>query len=124
RGMELHELHVLERRARVVGKRVPVPGVLPTVAGDRVRAADPPGGEDDGLAAVQPEPSPLAVVSHRPRDPAALGEQPEHGALHVRLDALVDAVVLERPDHLQAGPVTYVRQPGILVPTEVALEDA
>ena len=32
-------------------------------------------------------------------------------------------VVLQRPDHLQAGPVAHVGEPGILVPAEVALED-
>ena len=123
-GMELHELHVLQRGTGVVGERLAVAGVLPAVAGDRVRPADPAGREDDGLAAVQPEPPALAVVAQRARDAPAAGEQAEHGALHVHVHALVDAVVLQRPDHLQAGAVAHVGQPGILVPAEVALEDA
>ena len=122
-GMELHELHVLQRGAGVVGQRVAVAGVLPAVAGDRVRPADAAGREDDGLAPVDREPAPLAVVAERARDPAAVGEQPEHGALHVHVDALMDAVVLQRPDHLQAGPVAHVREARILVPAEVALEN-
>ena len=124
RRMELDELHVLERRTRVIGERLSIAGVLPAVAGDRVGAADAAGGEDDGLAAVQPEPAPLAVVAQRSRDPPAVGEQPQHGALHVHVHALVDAVVLQRADHLQPGAVAHVRQPRVLVPAEVALEDA
>ena len=40
------------------------------------------------------------------------------------VDALVDAVVLQRADHLQAGAVADVRQPRIAVAAEVALQDA
>ncbi len=40
------------------------------------------------------------------------------------VDALVDAVVLQRADHLQAGAVADVGQPRVLVAAEVALEDA
>ena len=123
-GMELDELHVLQRGAGVVGERVPVAGVLPAVAGDRVGPADSPGRQHDRLAAVQPEPPALAVVPQRAGHPAAVGEDPEHRALHVHVDALVDAVVLQRADHLQPGAVAHVRQAGILVPAEVALEDA
>ena len=32
-------------------------------------------------------------------------------------------LVLEGPDHLQAGPVADVRQPGVPVAPEVALQD-
>ena len=39
------------------------------------------------------------------------------------VDALVDAVILQRADHLQAGAVADVRQARIAVAAEVALED-
>ena len=45
-------------------------------------------------------------------------------ALHVHIDSLMDAVVLKRANHLQAGPVADVRQARIFVPSEVALENA
>src|SRR6185436_623276 len=45
-GVELHELHVLQVGARLVGEGVAVAGVLPAVAGDREGAADAAGGED------------------------------------------------------------------------------
>src|SRR5215470_3344156 len=44
-------------------------------------------------------------------------------ALHVDVDALVDRVVLERADHLQAGAVAHVGQARVAVPAEVALRD-
>jgi hypothetical protein len=122
--MKLHELHVLERRAGLVRERMSVAGVLPAVGGDRVRPADAAGGEHDRLAAVEPEPAALAVVPQRAGDASVGREQPEDRALHVHVDALVNAVVLERTDHLQAGAVSHVGQPGILVAAEVALKDA
>ena len=122
--MELDELHVLERRACLVGKGLAVAGVFPAVAGDREGPTDPSGGQHDRLGPEQPEPAPLAVVRPaRPRCAAALGEDAKDGALHVHVDALVDAVVLEGADHLQAGPISHVSQAGILVTPEVALED-
>jgi hypothetical protein len=36
----------------------------------------------------------------------------------------VDAALLERADHLEAGTIADVREPRIFVPAEVALEDA
>ncbi len=44
--------------------------------------------------------------------------------LHVDVDALVDAVILQRADHLEPGAVADVREPRIAVAAEVALEDA
>ena len=52
-GMELHELHVHQRGAGVIGQRVAVAGVFPTVAGDLVGAADAAGGQHDGLGVKQ-----------------------------------------------------------------------
>ena len=75
------------------------------------------------MAPEDPEPSALAIVGQRARDPPAVREQPEHRALHVHVDPLMNPVVLQRPDHLQSGAVADVREPRILVPTEVALED-
>ena len=66
--MELHELHVLERRARVVRERVSVAGVFPAVARDAERSADAAGGEHNGLGGEELEPSPLAVVAQRAGD--------------------------------------------------------
>ena len=51
-------------------------------------------------------------------------QQRDDRALHVHLDALVYAVVLQRADHFQPGAVAHVRQPGVFVPAEVALQDA
>ena len=70
--MELHELHVLQRGAGVVGERVAVAGVLPAVARDLERAADAAGREHDRLRAEQAEASALAVVGERAGDAIAV----------------------------------------------------
>ena len=65
--MELHELHVDEIGAGVVGQRVAVARVLPAVARDLVGAADAAGREHDRLRAKQLEPAALALVAERAR---------------------------------------------------------
>ena len=42
----------------------------------------------------------------------------------MHVDALVHAVVLQRPDHLQTGPIADVGEPRVFVPAEVPLQDA
>ena len=44
--------------------------------------------------------------------------------LHVHVDALMDAVVLQGADHFQAGAVADVREARIFVAAEIALQDA
>ena len=66
----------------------------------------------------------LAVVSERARDAARVHQQAEHGTLHVDFHALMDAVILKRPDHLEAGAISDVRQPRIAMAAEVALQNS
>ena len=123
-GMELDELHVDQFGAGVVGERVAVAGVLPAVAGDLVGAADAAGRQHDRLGLEDAEAAALAVVAERAGDRGRRPSAADDRALHVDLDALVDAVVLQRADHLQAGAIADVRQPRVAVAAEVALEDA
>ena len=122
--MELDELHVDQLGAGIVGERVTVAGVLPAVARDLERAADAAGGQHDGAGAKQLEPAALALVAEGADDPIAVLQQPDDRALHVHVDALMDAVVLQRANHLEAGAVADVRETRIAVAAEVALEDA
>ena len=122
--MKLHELHVHQVGPGVVGQRVAVAGVFPTVAGDLVGAAHAAGGQHDRLGAEHPETPALAVVAEGADNPPVVLQQRDDGALHVHLDTLVNAVVLQRADHFQPGAVADVRQPGVFVAAEVALQDA
>ena len=90
---------------------------------DLVRLADAAGGQHDRLRLEEVEPAALAVVGERPGDAVAVLQQADDRALHVDRDALVDAVVLQRADEFEAGAVADVREPRVLVPAEVALED-
>ena len=55
---------------------------------------------------------------------AAVAQERDDRELHVDVEAAVDAVVLQRPDHLEARAIADVREARILVAAEVALEDA
>ena len=84
----------------------------------------PPVASTTALALEDVEAAALAVVAERAGDAVAVLEQRDDGVLHVHVDALVDAVVLQRADHLQAGAVADVGQARIAVAAEVALQDA
>src|SRR5262249_40497115 len=54
----------------------------------------------------------------------AVLEELDDRALHVDVDALVDAVVLEGADHFEAGAIADVREPRVSMAAEVPLQDA
>src|SRR6185437_14506323 len=122
-GMELDELHVEHGGAGIVGERLAVAGVLPTVAGDLVGAADAAGGQHYGLGEEEVVAAALAVVAEAAEAAVAGGEQGEQRGLHVHLHALMDAVVLQGADHLEAGAVADVGQAGVAVAAKVALQN-
>src|SRR5262249_4846657 len=121
--MELDELHVHQLRASLVGERVAVAGVLPAVARDLVGAADAAGREHDRLRAKHLESPALALVRERARYAIAVLQQTRHRALHVHVDALMNSVILQRPDHLEAGAIADVRETRIAVAAEVPLQN-
>ena len=120
------------------GERVPVAAVLPGVGRDLEGPPDAAGGEDDRRRLEQDETCPVSrmypkapairpdasfssrviVVSANTRIRAS-GSPNSYG---VRLLQRDDAL-LQRADHLQAGPVAHVREPRVLVPAEVPLGD-
>ena len=136
RGVELHELHVQQRSPGQQGQRVPVAGVLPGVGRDLERLADAAGGQHHRGRLEQHEPPGVPEVPERAGDPIAvldqlgdrgLGEDLDHRLRVAELDRVLllqrDHLLLQGPDHLQAGPVTDVRQPRVGVPAEVPLAD-
>ena len=88
-----------------------------------IRAAQTAGGKHDRLGLENLEASALAVVGKRADDALAILEQRDDGPFHVNGDALVDAVVLQRANHLQAGAVADVRQARIAMAAEIALQN-
>ena len=122
--MELHELHVLQFRAGIVGKRVAVARVLPAVARDLVSSPDAARREHHRLRAKRHESPALALVAEGADDAATVLEQSNDRALHVHVDPLVDPMILERPDHLETRAIAHVREPRIAMAAEIPLEDA
>ena len=84
----------------------------------------PAGGENHRLGAKNFEPAALAIVGKCADDTLAILEQRHNANLHVNLDALMDTVILQRPNHFQAGAVSDVRQPRIFVAAKVSLQNA
>ena len=99
-----------------------VTGVLPAVAGDLVGAADAAGGEDDRFGAENFESAALAIIAKCAHHAPVPLQESEDGVLHVDINALVHAVVLESANHFQAGAIADMREPGIFVTAEITLE--
>src|SRR5438105_12690256 len=122
--MKLHELHVDQLGARVVGEGVAIDGVFPRVAGDLPPLPDATGREDDGARAEQHEPSRLAEIAQCARYPAAGHAQADDRALHVHVDIGMHRFVLKHANHLETGAIADVRQPAVRMTSERALVDA
>ena len=122
--MELHELHVDQLGAGRVGQGVPVAGALPAVAGDAEGAAEAAAGEDQRLALDHVEAAALPVVGDDAGDAPGVEQQRHDGVLHQHRRALVDRVILQRADQLEAGAIADVRETRIAMAAEVALQDA
>ena len=121
--MELHELHVDEIGARLVGQRLAVAAVLPGVRGHLVGLADPARREDDRLGREHDRLARRPPVPERARDPGPARDEARDRALHVHGDPGRHGPVLERADHLEAGPVADVGETRVRVAAERALED-
>src|SRR5260370_39789833 len=121
--MELHELHVHEIRAGIVGERVAITGVLPTVAGEPVRTSHSACREDDGFRLKQQEAAALAVVAESSNNTISLFKQRNDRALHVHIHSLMYSVVLNRADPFEARSIADGCETRIAVPAKVSLEN-
>src|SRR5882724_9642300 len=122
-GMELHELHVHELRAGFVSKGHAVAGVLPGIGSDAPGFADAARGDDDGLGFENDEAAGLAPVGEGAGNAATVGQQARDGALHVNVNALLDAAVLQRSNDLEARAVANVAEAFESVAAESPLEN-
>ena len=102
---------------------MPVPRVFPTVAGDLKRASDSARRQHHRFRVKQFEPSAFPIVSERAHAPVAILQQRQDGRFHVKIDALMNAVILQRADHFQAGAIAHVSQARIAMPAEIALQN-
>src|SRR5262249_31590228 len=97
---------------------------LPRVRVDLERATNAARRKNDRLRVEDDELAALAPIAEAAADPILVAEQTRDRALHVHVHPRVDAVLLERADHLEAGAIADVRETRIFVAAEVALEDA
>src|SRR5437016_11398982 len=121
--MKLDEFHVDQFCARVVGKRVAVASVFPTVACDFVSAADATGREYDRFGAENLEASALAFIAESADYTVAIFQQGKNRMFHVHIDSLMNPVILKRADHFQAGAIANVRKSRIFMTAEISRYD-
>src|SRR6266487_3787731 len=123
-GMKLHELHVDQIRTCLISKRVTVASVLPTVAGNLVRPSNSASGQHHRFGAKNLEASTFAFVTKCSDHAVAIFEERKNGVLHIDVDALVHAVILQSPNHLQTRAIAHVGQSWIFMPAEMSLQNA
>src|SRR5438128_1406934 len=122
-GMELDKLHVHKLGASFVSEGHAVTGVLPGVGSDAPGFADAAGGDDNGLRFENNEAAGFTPVSKGAGHAATVGQKASDGALHVHVDALVDAAVLKGTNHFKAGAVADVAEAFESVPTKSTLQN-
>src|SRR5215472_9043792 len=122
--MELHKLHILQRGTSAIRERMAVAGVLPAVRRDLEGASYATSRQHDSARSEKTKAAALAIVRKCPRNAIAVFQQCDHRALHVHVDALMYAVILQRADHLETRAIADVREPRITMSSEVALQDA
>src|SRR4029077_7323637 len=101
--------------------RVAVAGIFPAVARNLERAADAARRQHDRFGLEQLEPASFALVAERADHAVAVLQQRDNRALHVHVDALMDAVVLQRADHLETRAVADVREARIAMAAKITL---
>ena len=121
--MELHEFHIHEVGAGVVGQRVPIAGVLPTVTRDLVGTPDSPCCQDNGLCLEQQKPAALAVITKSSDNTISIFQERDNRALHVYIDPLVYSVILKSTDHLQTCAIAHVGETRIFMSTKIPLQN-
>src|SRR5215467_9595027 len=107
----------------MIRQRMSVTGAIPTVARDFVRFADPTSGEDDCFSLENFEMAALPIVSKRANNAIPILEQRDDAPLHVHIDPLMYAVILQRPNHFQAGTIPYMGKSWILMAAKIPLEN-
>src|SRR6266496_6775970 len=103
---------------------MPVAGAIPTVARNLVGFAKSAGGENNCFGAKNFEPTAFAIVSEGADDAVAIFQQRYDANLHVNLDSLMHAMILQRANHFQTGAIPNVRQTRIFVSAKIALKNA
>ena len=98
--MKLNELHVDEFRTGLVCESVSVSSVFPTVTGDFVGAPDPARGQHHCFGPKNFEAPAFALVSESPNNTVSVFEERKNSVLHVHIDSLVNAMILQCADHL------------------------
>src|SRR5438445_3801562 len=88
------------------------------------RLAVAAGCEYDRLGAKDDEASGLTPIRDCACDAIAISEQTDDGALHEDVDALMDAALLQRANHLEPGAIADVREALPGVTTEGALKNS
>src|SRR5580765_3686761 len=108
----------------MVGERMAVARIFPTVAGDFVSPSNSSCRQHYGFGAEQVKSAALAVVSKRTCDAAALLQQRDDCVFHENVKSQMDSMVLKSADHFQAGAVAHVGKPRIPMAAEISLENS
>src|SRR5262245_24546698 len=121
--MKLHELHVHQIRTGVVGKRLAIARVFPTIARALIGPAGTPGRQHVGFCFNQYESSTFPLVCVCAHNAVSMLAQAGERAFYVHSDALMNSVILKGADHLYARTIAVVGHSWILVSAEGSLQD-
>ena len=123
-GVELHELHVLQRQARLEHQGHAVAGVGVGVGGDLPGAAVAAGGQQHGAGVEDVQPALADVPGHQPAGDVVLQQQRQHLELVEEQHVVLQALLVEGVQQHVAGDVLGEAGARRRVAAEGALVDA
>jgi hypothetical protein len=121
--MELHKFHVHQRRTGMVGERMTISRIFPTVAGNLVRPSNSSRRQYHSLGAEHVKSTTLAIISKRARDAPTVLQKRDDCVFHENVETKMNSMVLKSADHLQAGTVAHMREPRIPMAAEIPLQN-
>src|SRR5215831_1590459 len=108
----------------MVSEGVTVSCVFPTVAVNLIGASHATGRQHDCPRLKEYKSPAFAGIAEGTGDTTVILDDTEDRGLHVNFDSLMDTVILEGPDHLEASAIPNVSQSRETMTAEVALQDA
>src|ERR1043166_358771 len=123
RGVKLHELHVHQLGAGIVGQGHAVTRVFPRIGGDTPRFSDSAGSDDNRPGFENNEAAIFPPVAEGAGDAFTILQQVRDGAFHVNIKTQMHAAILQCANHLKAGAIANMTETFEAMAAKSALEN-
>src|SRR5437868_1660846 len=119
--MKLNKFHINELSSCMVCELMAITGIFPTITGDLECSSNSASGKYDRLGPENKKLSSFSIVTKCSCDAIIFFQQSSDRTLHVHCYPLVNAMVLQRSDHLEPCAITHVCESRIFMSSKIPL---